>query len=233
MNSAAEVCGLVLAGGLSRRMGWDKGSLSYHTLGGRSVSQRVWCAELLREHCSDVFVSCRAEQMPLIEQDLKALVDVFHDAGPLGGLLSAFAERPNAAWFVLACDMPLVSHEHCRLLMAGRGERPAGAVATAFINSSGEEQSKGHFVEPLVELLVQPLVEPLMAVYEPQIAPILHAAYAQGQKSLRRILRSLASFDAFKALDSPDCATVHILHPDHAEWLANINTSDERVRYSL
>ena len=130
--------GLVLAGGRSERMQTDKGALHYHGL-----DQRQHTADLLREFCPDVRVSVRPDQAADLPAGLVALPDTFLGLGPLGGLLSAFQADPNAAWLVLACDLPFLTRATLDFLVANR--QPARA-ATSFRSPWDE------FPEPLVSI---------------------------------------------------------------------------------
>lgn len=154
--------GVVLAGGESRRMGTDKGDLAYH---GRS--QRRHAAHLLASVCEAVYISCRPDQVPRIEAGLSCLLDPAPDLGPLAGLLAAFTHRPDAAWLVVACDLPGLDTEAIAALRTARGP---GWDAVAFRASDGGP-------------------EPMAALWEPAMGPIVHAAIASGRLSLRDCLR--------------------------------------------
>lgn len=156
--------GLVLAGGKSKRMGRDKGSLQYH-----GVSQRAFASRLLSEFCQDVFVSCRAEQAPTLEPELKPLVDAFHDLGPTGGILTALHFKPESAWLVVACDLPFLSRDTLQTLIAARDP---SKVATAYQNPDDH------------------LPEPLIAIYEPKSREGLLEAVRQGRNCPRKFLLS-------------------------------------------
>ncbi|TYZ13541.1 NTP transferase domain-containing protein [Hymenobacter lutimineralis] len=137
--AAPPLRGLVLAGGRSQRMGQDKSKLAYH-----GQEQRAYAAELLAPFCQDVHVSCRPDQVVELEYaGLRPLPDTFADLGPLSGLLSAFRQDPNAAWLVVACDLPLLSAATLEHLVA---HRHAGKLATAFQSPENE------WPEPLITI---------------------------------------------------------------------------------
>jgi len=130
--------GLVLAGGRSERMQTDKGALQYHGL-----DQRLHTAALLAEFCPDVRVSVRPDQAGELPAGLTALPDTFLNLGPLGGILSAMQADPNAAWLVLACDLPFLTRDTLEYLVSHR--QPA-RLATSFRSPWDE------FPEPLVSI---------------------------------------------------------------------------------
>ncbi|MDQ2794101.1 MAG: NTP transferase domain-containing protein, partial [Bacteroidota bacterium] len=130
--------GLVLAGGRSERMQTDKGALHYHGL-----DQRQHTAALLAEFCPDVRVSVRPDQAGELPAGLTALPDTFLNLGPLGGILSAFQADPNAAWLVLACDLPFLTRHTLEYLVSNR--QPA-RLATSF------RSPWDGFPEPLVSI---------------------------------------------------------------------------------
>ena len=130
--------GLVLAGGLSQRMRTDKSRLRYH-----ADEQRTHAAALLGAVCQDVHISGRPEQLLDLPAHLSALPDQFLGLGPVGGLLTAFQTDPNAAWLVLACDLPFLTADTLDFLVR---HRQPGRAATAFQSPENE------FPEPLITI---------------------------------------------------------------------------------
>lgn len=156
--------GLVLAGGRSTRMGQDKSLLTYH---GKPQCEHL--TDLLRPYCEQVFWSVNADQAAdLYQTDSPLIVDAFDVATPLNGILSAFQRAPDAAWLVVACDMPLLTSQSFDALLAGRNR---AKLATVFYDSDGQ------------------LPEPLLGIYEPTFWPVLQQAVAHGQSSPRKLLR--------------------------------------------
>lgn len=141
MTSIANLYGLVLSGGKSTRMGTDKGLIQYH-----GVPQREYLYDLLSQVCDDTFISLREEQATELPPTMKTIVDLNEYKGPYNGFLSAHKKYPEAAWLVLACDLPLMDLEALKELIS---QRDNTKQATAFA------------------LKENPLPEPLCAIWEP------------------------------------------------------------------
>ncbi|HMB73614.1 MAG TPA: NTP transferase domain-containing protein [Gammaproteobacteria bacterium] len=173
-----ELAGLVLAGGRSRRMGEDKGSQSYAGSGVPAVRLAIARLEAV---CARVFVSINAEQRddPVYAR-LTTIVDSQPDRGPAAGLAAAFDAAPESAWLVLAVDMPLVSIELLRNLVA---QRDPSRIATVQRHADGT-------------------LEPLCAIWEPHARePVAHEL-AHGRDSLRAVAHGHAA--AIAGLPQPE-----------------------------
>lgn len=159
----AALHGLVLAGGASSRMKRDKAALRY---AGKSQLDRA--VELAARHVGRVFVSVREAQAADPERARHALiVDSVPGAGPIVGIRSALAAHPDAAWLVLACDLPFLSDTALRQLLAGR-DPAASATAYRSVHDG--------------------LPEPLCAIWEPRAAAELAAFQAAGKTCPRKFL---------------------------------------------
>lgn len=141
MTSKGKLYGLVLSGGKSTRMGTDKGLIAYH-----GIPQRDYLYDLLHEVCDDTFVSLREEQASELPSKMKPIIDLNEFKGPYNGLLSAHKKYPEAAFLVLACDLPLMDLEALKELISHRNTTKK---ATAFA------------------IKESPLPEPLCAIWEP------------------------------------------------------------------
>lgn len=153
--------GLVLTGGHSRRMGFDKGVLNYH---GRP--QRAHVFNLLSRYCASVYTSCREEQG--VPEILNPLYDAANTPGPLNGILTAFQTR-ETAWLIVAVDMPLVDGSVIETLIS---HRDPSTLATCFLNRETRAP------------------EPLLAIWEPQSYPLLMAFALSGGASPRKFLET-------------------------------------------
>ena len=134
--------GLVLAGGKSTRMGRDKHLLDYH-----GKPQAEYLYGILQGICEKTYMSIRADQQADRDQGYREIVDQNMYRGPFNGLLSAHAMYPEAAWLVLACDLPLIDEQTIvKLIKAREPDKDGTAMAT---RKSG-------------------LPEPLVAIWEPK-----------------------------------------------------------------
>jgi len=154
--------GLVLAGGKSMRMGYDKGAVSWF-----GKEQRYHVADMLRPLCKEVYISCRTDQKQQINPGYAVLEDTFTGLGPYGAILSAFREQPDKAWLVVACDMPLLETETFKFLIENR---KVSFIATAY-NSPDNE-----------------FPEPLITIWEPKSYPVLLSFLSQGYSCPRKVL---------------------------------------------
>lgn len=160
---SVKLYGLVLAGGMSKRMGHDKGLMRYH-----GKAQRYYLADLLRQHCDQVSISCRPEQCKTVtDAGYDALVDGGQAEEQYGAILSALTAHPDTAWLVAACDLPLVDGPALAYL---KEQRDVVMLATAY-----ESPSDG-------------LPEPLLAIWEPRSRSMLLDKLSQGITCPRKAL---------------------------------------------
>ena len=162
-NANNSLYGLVLAGGKSTRMGADKGSLEWH-----GSKQRSVVAHLLNQFCEKVYISCRPEQVAEINSEgFETISDAFEGIGPYGALMSAFQFKENVAWFVIACDLPLINAESISYLIS---HRDIFKVATTYTSPHDN------------------LPEPLITIWEPNSYQILKSRYEEGKTCPRKAL---------------------------------------------
>jgi len=158
MTERAPLKGLVLAGGHSRRMGTDKAALE---LQGSTLLDRA--VNLLRSQLDDVWVAVRPDQAHMAVRNAYPLLeDRLQNVGPAAGILAAHEYAPQAAWLVVACDMPMLDAATLRCLINGRD---SSQDATALVASAAADP------------------EPLCAIYEPVTLASFHAQAGTGMLS--------------------------------------------------
>ncbi len=94
---------IILAGGLSSRMGADKSLLPF---AGVPLARRV--VELFRPHVEDVILVV-SDPRPYSDFGVTVVTDVLPRRGPLGGLYTGLLHSRADLNVVAACDMPFAS----------------------------------------------------------------------------------------------------------------------------
>ena len=128
-----RVAGVVLAGGLSTRMGRDKALLRVHGPDNPDLLARTHA--LLADLLPRCWVSCRSDAP---RSGYECLFDARPGQGPAAGILAALrAARAQgfAAVLALSCDMPLMDAPTLRRLLAARAAAPAGTLATLYVDA--------------------------------------------------------------------------------------------------
>jgi len=149
-------------GGKSTRMQQDKSQLVIR----ESKPQFEYLSNLLSLSCQDVLVSVRDNNQQE-EYDIPAITDKFVGLGPYGGILSALQHDPNAAWLVVAVDLPFLDDTAIKTLIDNRN---TSKMATCYIDRKNE------------------FPEPLITIWEPRSYPILLNYLAKGYSCPRKAL---------------------------------------------
>jgi molybdopterin-guanine dinucleotide biosynthesis protein A len=89
------------------------------------------------------------------------------ELGPFGAILSAFRAHPDAAWLVVACDLPNLDAAAIDYLVA---QRNTSKIATTFRSPFDQ------------------FPEPLVTIWEPKSYPVLLQFLAQGYSCPRKAL---------------------------------------------
>jgi len=137
--SNSSVCGLLLAGGQSRRMGG--GDKCLRRLGGQTVLARI--LHIVRPQVGPLVLNANGDGARFADYDLPVASDVVDGfAGPLAGVLTglewALANAPECQWLAsFACDAPFAPRDLVsRFLAAVAKENADMACAT----SAGRDQ---------------------------------------------------------------------------------------------
>ena len=173
-----ELLGLVLAGGQSKRMGQDKGRMTWH-----GKEQRYYIADLLQDFCDTVYISCRPEQHAEIDTNYNTLPDSYTGIGPYGAILSAFAAHSDKSWMIVACDLPLLDAGTIQHLI---DQRDKSLIATTYKSP------------------YDGLPEPLITIWAPASHPFLLSHLSEGFTCPRKVL--LKNIDKVKIIEpvNPD-----------------------------
>ena len=160
-----NLCGLVMCGGKSTRMGMDKSRIIYH-----DKEQRYHIYNLLTFICDDVFISCKREQV--IEENKQFLflkdAEQYANIGPLSGLLTAFVNMPDCNFLVVGCDYPLITKNDIENFLQAI---PVDGIAAAFYNPATT------------------FYEPFLAYYSADCSRLLMQMHEHGENSLQQFLK--------------------------------------------
>ncbi|MEG2173169.1 MAG: molybdenum cofactor guanylyltransferase [Desulfovibrionaceae bacterium] len=162
----APLVGLILAGGLSSRMGVHKPSLKVH--GENQPDMLVRTAALLHACVPEVWISCRAgQQVP----GYVCVQDVREGLGPIGGIYTALLALQNTAYsglLALSCDLPFMHGETLAMLV--QSHTAAQPLMTTF------KQADTGFIEALV------------AVYHREALPYFQRAVDAGIRQMNKVI---------------------------------------------
>jgi molybdopterin-guanine dinucleotide biosynthesis protein A len=123
---------IILAGGKSTRMGFDKALLE---ICGRPVIEII--IKQLKEAFDDIIVVTNKPD-DFIGIDARITEDILKDSGPLGGIHAGLGLSSSKYAFLTACDMPIISSDYARYMTDVAGKCLPDAVIS----------EKGSWIEP-------------------------------------------------------------------------------------
>ncbi|NLC49728.1 MAG: molybdenum cofactor guanylyltransferase [Bacteroidales bacterium] len=127
----SDITGVILAGGQSRRMGFNKAQAEMH---GESMLIRM--IDKLKEITPIIAVSCGTTSYPNI--DWLQIPDEYPQCGPLGGIYSVMKVSNTSLHLVVSCDIPLVSTSLLEYIAASATQ--SNALITVPIDENGQPQ---------------------------------------------------------------------------------------------
>ena len=154
-----EVSGFVLAGGASRRMGFDKARLPFGPE--RMVDRQV---RLLRAICRSVAIIGPPERFA--DAGIQVYEDEIAGKGPLGGIHTGLRRARTEFSLFLSCDMPMMEERFLRYLC----EQALASRASATVPPPWR---KGRF--------------PLCAVLRRRVLSRVRSCLASGQNQVGRV----------------------------------------------
>lgn len=105
----------ILAGGKSSRMGRNKALIK---IGGQAILQRIISATADLGQFETILITNTPDLYT--DYDLAMYSDIVPDSGSLGGIYTALFHSQTAYTVMIACDMPFVSADVLRIMLAQR-----------------------------------------------------------------------------------------------------------------
>lgn len=156
----SNITGIVLAGGQSRRIGFNKAEAE---VSGETMLNRM--IEKLKELCPTILVSTGSMNYQGIS--CTQIPDEFPQCGPLCGIYSVLKASASNLNLIVSCDIPLVSVSLLKYIVSKAKE--SGAMITLPVDSTGQQQL-------------------LCAVYNKNILPVLKQQIDANQLKMKSIL---------------------------------------------
>jgi len=164
-NDSEMLTGIVLAGGLSSRMGHDKTRIHVH--GESEPDLLVYTCNLLETVCSEVWISSR--NVKPHADGYFWIKDEIESKGPIGGIMTALRAAQGSV-LVLSCDLPFMDTAMLKKLIQCWKNKPDNTLHTTFL------QMETGFIEALV------------SIYEFEALPLFEDAVRQGIYKLSRVI---------------------------------------------
>lgn len=129
--SKVDITGVILAGGQSRRMGFNKAEAEMH---GESMLIRM--IDKLKALTTNIIVSSGILSYPNII--VPQVADEYPDCGPLGGIYSVLKVSNTSLNLLVSCDIPLVSISLLKYIVASAAENDC--LITVPVDHDGQLQ---------------------------------------------------------------------------------------------
>ncbi len=114
-NETKDVTGIILCGGKSSRMGFNKALLEYE---GKRLIDRV--LDVMKDLFEEVLLVTNTPR-EYAGLDAEIVTDIIPGKGALGGIYTGLFYATRERAFVCACDMPFLDREFIRYLIARPG----------------------------------------------------------------------------------------------------------------
>lgn len=152
---------IILAGGKSTRMGFDKQFLEIDNV---PIIGTI-IAKLKEEFDEIIIVTNKPESYKDIEE--KIITDIIKDMGPLGGIHAGLMEASSEYSFITACDMPNIDLDYIRYLKRMIQKSDADICVT----------------------LLNGYIEPFMAYYSKKIIGSIEKNLLDNKKAISLIIK--------------------------------------------
>jgi len=116
-----QLTGIILAGGLSSRMGCDKGLLPYK---GKLLVE--YAIDLLKPYCAEILISSNNNEYK--QFGFRLVADIYKKKGPLGGIHAALIASKTKHSVFLSCDMPHLNSEAVEQLIRKSDPNALGCI---------------------------------------------------------------------------------------------------------
>jgi len=158
MPNQIKITGVVLAGGLSSRMGQDKSEMLF-----REQKLIEYSINSLTPFCEEVLISSNNDKHASYNHPI--VKDKHNNIGPIAGLYTALLNAKNDYILVLPCDSPLVDSDLIERLISNLDDKIDAVIP-----------------------VYKDFKEPLFAIYHKSILPVLEMQIQKENFKLMRLI---------------------------------------------
>ncbi|MEA3462539.1 MAG: molybdenum cofactor guanylyltransferase [Bacteroidota bacterium] len=155
LSNNAKITGILLAGGMSQRMGSEKGNIRI----GRSLLYQ-YPLRVLEELCDEILISTCKDVT--FQGKHRTICDEVKGIGPLGGIYSCLKQSSSELNLVLSYDMPLVSPSLFRFLI---GERMGYDIVLPAMHEKKPEPTCGIYSRSTTGFMEEMIVQKDFALH--------------------------------------------------------------------
>ncbi len=180
-----KITGIILAGGKSSRMGYDKGLAIVH---GKKIIECVY--EVLKQVTDNVIIISNTHSY----DDLGLLVfeDIYKDKGPLSGIYTGLFNSTTQDNLIVACDMPFVSIEILNFILNNSSGKQ---IVIPIVNGN---------MEPLCGFYKKEITRNLKELIEKEILPVHEVVRYFNILELSIEGKKMIQSSVFTNINSPD-----------------------------
>lgn len=150
---------VILSGGLSRRMGYDKKQLR---IGGENIIKRI-VKQLSIDFDDIIIAGSKPDELPGVSGVRGVYPDAVEQSASLVGIYTGLVHAQSQYLYVTACDMPVYNHDYVAYMKRCIEDNPGvGGCVTRF----------------------EEWIEPFNSFYHVELAPKVETFLSTGQKSI-------------------------------------------------
>lgn len=153
MEEKNELTGIILAGGKSSRMGYDKGLA---IVNGKKMIEQVYAA--LSQVVDKVIIIANSDSYNYL--NLPVYEDMYKEIGPIAGIYTGLSHSTTEKNLIVACDMPFVSPQLLSNILTHIGNNQ---IVVPTVNDN---------LEPLCGYYKKEILEELKEIIEMEVYPV-------------------------------------------------------------
>ncbi|WP_196220154.1 molybdenum cofactor guanylyltransferase [Terrilactibacillus tamarindi] len=181
-----DVTGIILAGGRSRRFGEPKALVTW-----RGKSLITYSIQALQPFVNDVTIVSHLPQLHQLK-NMRVMKDKepYKGQGPLSGILTVMESTKTCWYFVLPCDVPLITSRIVSMLLQQVQEKKTHEVVVPYVNGR---------------------VQPLIGLYHHRVKEKIECQLRTNRKSMMELLEQCnVLYVSVKTLSIEDTSFINI-----------------------